>query len=106
MFLKNVFKFVFKLERNYMYFLLQAWQILLHLREYAGFYVLQHRLRRNGNSSKYIFRKFLRQYLTRLVVGLSSPPLKTPTRKLEPITKKWEEIQFQRRLALRDKFSA
>ena len=37
MFLKNVFKFVFKLERNYMYFLLQAWQILLHLREYAGF---------------------------------------------------------------------
>ena len=25
-----------------MYFLLQAWQILLHLREYAGFYVLQH----------------------------------------------------------------
>ena len=52
MFLKNVFKFVFKLERNYMYFLLQAWQILLHLREYAGFYVLQHRLRRNGNSSK------------------------------------------------------
>ena len=52
MFLKNVFKFVFKLERNYMYFLVQAWQILLHLREYAGFYVLQHRLRRNGNSSK------------------------------------------------------
>ena len=48
MFLKNVFKFVFKLERNYLYFLLQAWQILLHLREYAGFYVLQHRLRING----------------------------------------------------------